>query len=211
MERSSREWLWPLTGIVFIVLLFVSFIVQGDPKDATHPPNEIAQWYSDNKDSAEIGAFLGTVAALLLVFFGAYLKRVLEAAGGTVLPILVLIGTVIVALAAAIDNMFIFVAAERVDDIPASGIQTIQAIYDNDFLPFILGIMVFLWSAGLSVLTTGGLPRWMGWLAIVFAVVSLAGPVSFFAVPGAGIWVLLASIILTMQARRPAAPQPVTA
>ncbi len=211
MERDSREWLWPLTGIVFIVLLFVSFIVQGNPKDASHPANEIAQWYSDNKNSAEIGAFIGTVAALLLVFFGAYLKRVLEAAGGTVLPILVLIGTVIVGVGAAIDNMFVFVAAERVDDIPASGIQTIQAIYDNDFLPFILGIMVFLWSAGLSVLKSGGLPRWMGWLAIVFGVVSLAGPVSFFAVPGAGIWVLLASIILTMQARRPVAAQPATA
>jgi uncharacterized protein DUF4386 len=204
----SREWLTPLLGVAFVVLLFISFFVQGNPKDASHPANEIAQWYSDNKNSAELGAFLGTVAAVLLIFFGAYLKRVLEDAGGRMLPILVLIGVVIVGIGAAIDNMFIFIAAERVDDIPASGIQTIQAIYDNDFLPFLLGIMVFLWAVGISVLQTGALPKWMGWLAIVFAVVSLAGPISFFAVPGAGIWVLLASIILTLQARRAPAPPP---
>jgi len=209
--RDSREWFVPLTGILFIVLLFVSFIVTGEPKDATHSPTEIAQWYSDNKDSAEIGAFISVLAALVLIFFGAYLKKVLEAAGGgSMLPTLVLIGVTIVGISAAIDNMLVFVAAERVDDIPASGIQTIQAIFDNDFLPFLLGIMVFLWSVGLSVLQTGALPKWMGWLAVVLAVISLLGPIGFAAVIGAAVWVLLASIILTLQARRagPAPTQP---
>src|SRR5690242_6675856 len=71
--NRSREWLTPLLGVAFIVLLFISFFVQGNPKDASHPANEIAKWYSDNKNSAELGAFLGTVAAVLLIFFGAYL------------------------------------------------------------------------------------------------------------------------------------------
>ena len=49
MERSNREWLVPLvTGLGFFVLLIVSFIVIGEPKDADHPPQEIAQWYLDN-------------------------------------------------------------------------------------------------------------------------------------------------------------------
>ena len=47
-------------------------------------PQTVAQWYIDNKDAAEIGAFIGTVAAGFLIFFGAYLRKVLEAAEGPV-------------------------------------------------------------------------------------------------------------------------------
>jgi hypothetical protein len=201
--RTSREWLVPLTGLAFIALLIISFIVAGEPKDATHPPDEIAKWYVDNKDSVEIGAFLGTVAGVLLIFFAAYLRKVLAAAQGegALLPILVLIGLSIVAVGGAIDNMILFATAERADDIPATSVQTIQAIWDNDFLPLVLGIMVFLWSVGISVVRTGALPKWMGWAAIVLAVISLGGPLGFVAVVGSAVWILVASIVLTMRAR----------
>ena len=209
MSRS-REWLVPLTGIAFIVLLFVSFLVAGEPKDATHPPNEVAQWYIDNKDSAEIGAFIGTVAAALLIFFGAYLRKVLAAAEGepSMLPILVLIGLSIVAVGGAIDNMLLFATAERADDIPATSVQTIQAIWDNDFLPLFLGVLVFNWAVGISVLRSGALPKWMGWAAIVFGVISLAGPLGFAGTIGAALWILVASIMLSLRARGPASAQP---
>ena len=212
MQRSSREWLVPLTGIAFFILLIVSFIVSGQPKDAKHPANEIAQWYIDNKNSAQIGAFIGTVAAAFLIFFGAYLRKVLEAAegAGSMLPILVLIGLSIVGVGGAIDNMLQFATAERANDIPATSVQTIQAIWDNDFLPLFLGVLVFNWAAGLSVLRSGALPKWMGWAAIVFGVISLAGPIGFFGTLGAALWILVASILLSLRARSaptaPAAP-----
>jgi hypothetical protein len=212
MERSDREWLVPLiTGLGFAVLLIISFIVTGEPKGADHAPDEIAKWYSDNKDSAEIGSFIGIVAGVLLISFGAYLRKVFEPAG-PVLSILPLIAVSIVALAAAIDGMLIFAAAEAVDDIPAAEIQTIQAIWDNDFLPFLLGVLLFNWSVGLAVLRSGALPKWLGWWGIVFGVVTLAGPIGFFGAPGAGLWIIIASIVLAMRARSASAPaQPVTA
>ena len=107
MERSSREWLVPLTGILFAVLLIVSFIVQGDVKDASHPANEVRQWYLDNKDAAELGAFIGTVAAGVLIFYGAYLRKVFDGAG-PMLSILPLIGVTAVAIGGAIDGMILF-------------------------------------------------------------------------------------------------------
>ena len=79
------------------------------------------------------------------------------------LSILPLIGIAIVAIGAAIDGMLMFAAAEAVDDIPAPEIQTIQAIWDNDFLPFLLGVIVFNWSVGFAVLRSGALPKWLGW------------------------------------------------
>lgn len=210
MERSSREWLVPLTGILFLVLLFVSFIVQGEPKDAKHPANEIAQWYMDNKDAAEISAFIGVVAGAVLIFFAAYLRKVLEAAEGvgSMLPILVVIGLSTVAVGGAVDSMLLFAAAERADDIPATSVQTIQAIWDNDFLVFFMGVLVFNWAVGISVLRSAVLPRWMGWAAILFGVISLAGPIGFFGALGAALWILVASITLSLRARGPASPQP---
>jgi hypothetical protein len=213
MERSSKEWLVPLTGIAFFILLVVSFIVIGEPKDANHPPTEIANWYLDNKDSIEIGALVGVVAGAFLIFFGAYLRKVLVAAegAGAMLPILVVIGLSIVAVGGAIDNMLLFATAEAADDIPPTSVQTIQAIWDNDFLPLFLGVLVFNWAAGISVLRSGALPKWMGWAAILFGVVSLAGPIGFFGAMGAALWIIVASVILSLRARGPASAAPETA
>ena len=207
MQKSSKEWLVPLTGIAFLVLLIVSFIVQGEPKDAKHPVNEIVNWYVDNKDSAQIGAVLGVVAAVFLVFFGAYLRRVLDVAegGNGMLPILSLIGLSIVGVGAAFDGTILFATAEAADDISPSAVQALQALWDNDFLPVAFGVIVFLWSTGISVLRTGVLPKWLGWVAILLGIVSVT-PIGFAGAIGAALWIVIASIILSLRARSAAAP-----
>jgi hypothetical protein len=215
MDRNNKAWVPLVTGLGFAVLLIISMIVTGGPKGADDGPAQVAQWYRDNKDAAEIGSFIGAVAGGFLIFFGAYLRKVFEPGAGLMLSILPLIGVAIVATGAAIDGMLMFAAAEAVDDIPAPEIQTIQAIWDNDFLPFLLGVLVFNWSVGFAVLRSGALPKWLGWWGIVFGVVSLAGPIGFIGALGAGLWVIIASIMLSMRARgagsSPAAGAPASA
>jgi Domain of unknown function (DUF4386) len=201
MERDNKAWVPLVTGLGFAVLLIISIIVTGGPKGADDGPAAVAQWYRDNKDAAEIGSFIGAVAGGFLIFFGGYLRKVFEPEAGLMLSILPLVGIAIVATGAAIDGMLMFAAAEAVDDIPAPEIQTIQAIWDNDFLPFILGVIVFNWSVGFAVLKSGALPKWLGWWGIVFGVLSLAGPIGFVGALGAGLWVIIASIMLSMRAR----------
>jgi hypothetical protein len=213
MQKSSREWLVPLTGIAFLVFLIVSFIVQGEPKDAKHPVNEIVSWYVDNKDQAQIGAVLGVIAAVFLVFFGAYLRKVLEAAEGpnAMLPILSLIGLSIVGVGAAIDGTILFATAEAADDIAPTSVQALQALWDNDFLPVAFGVIVFLWSTGISVLRSGALPKWLGWVAILLGIVSVT-PIGFAGAIGAAVWIVIVSIMLSLRARSggaaPASPAP---
>jgi hypothetical protein len=209
MERSSREWLVPLTGILFAILLIVSFIVQGEPKGADHSANEVKQWYLDNKDAAEVGAFIGTVAAGVLIFYGGYLRKVLDGAG-PMLSILPLIGLTVVAVGGAIDGLIIFATAERAKDLPPESVRTLQTLWDNDFLPLFLGTLVFNWSVGFAVLRSGALPKWMGWAGIVFGVLSLAGPIGFLGAIGAALFIIVSSIMLSMRARRPASAAPAT-
>lgn len=206
--RNDREWLVPLTGVLFIVLLIVGFVVGGEPPEADDPVREIVEHYTDDKDSIMLGALIGGLAIVALIFFMGYLRTVLRAADGgrSMLPSLVLVGTTIVATGAAIDGTISIALAEAADDIDPAAVQALQALWDNDWLPFAVGSMVLLLSAGIAIVKTGALPRWLGWVAIVLAILE-ATPAGFFAFIGVAVWILIVSVMLAVRARRtPAAP-----
>jgi hypothetical protein len=70
---------------------------------------------------------------------------------------------------------------------------------------------VLVLAAGLSTVRHGGLPKWLGWAGIVIGILVFT-PAGFFAFLASGVWIALASILLT-QARRgaPATSTPGTA
>jgi hypothetical protein len=197
----SREWLLPLTGVGFVLLGIVSFIVGGEPKSADQPVREIVDYYLD-KDSIQVAAFIGVAATLLLVFFGAYLRRVLRAAApeGEILSLVSFLGLVVVAVGIAIDTTILIALSEAADDIDPVAVQSLQALWDNDFVPLVLGVLMFLWATGLAVIRTGALPKWLGWVMVVLGVVGLT-PIGFVAAIGAAILVLVLSILLSVRAR----------
>lgn len=198
----SREWLVPLTGVGFVLLGIVSFIVGGEPKSADEPVGEIVEYYVDNKDSIPVAAFIGVAATLLLVFFGAYLRRVLRAAApeGEILSLVSFLGLVVVAVGFAIDTTILIALSEAADDIDPVAVQSLQALWDNDFVPLVLGVLMFLWATGLAVIRTGALPKWLGWVMVVLGVLGLT-PIGFVAALGAAILVLVLSILLSVRAR----------
>lgn len=201
MDRSN-EWLVPLTGVGFIVVGILSFMIGGEPKSADEPVREIVDFYVDKKDSVQLGAFASLLAGLLLIFFGAYLRKVLHRAAGQddTLSIVSFIGLVIVALGFAIDATISFALAEAADDIDPTAVQALQALWDNDFLPIALGTAAFLLATGLSIVRSGVLPKWLGWVMVVLGVIGFT-PVGFVSAIGAALLVLVLSIMLSMRAR----------
>ena len=200
--NRSKEWLVPLTGVAFVVIVIVGFMISGEPKSADEPVGEIIDFYVDNKDSVEIGAISAAVAGLLLIFFGAYLRQVLHAAAGEgeILSLVSFVGLVLVAMGFAIDATISFALAEAADDVDPAAVQALQALWDNDFVPIILGVLAFLWATGISILQSGALPRWMGWVMLVLGIVGVT-PIGFVAAIGAAILVLVLSILLSVRAR----------
>jgi hypothetical protein len=200
--NGSKGWMVPLTGVAFIVVAIIGFIVSGEPKDASHPATEIVDWYVDNKDSVEIGAFIGVAATVLLIFFGAYLRTVLRAAaGGTdMLSLVSFVGLVVVGVGFAIDATISIALAERADEIDPIAVQSLQALWDNDFVPIALGILLFLWATGISVVRSGALPKWMGWVMILFGIVALT-PIGFVSFIATAILILVISLLLAVRAR----------
>ena len=109
-------------------------------------------------------------------------------------------GLIVLALGLAIDGTITLTLAETADDIEPSAVQALTALYMNDFIPFIMGTLIFLLATGLSVLRHGGLPRWIGWIAVVLAVMAVT-PLGFVALIGAVLLMAVISVLLTMRAR----------
>ena len=207
--KNDREWLIPLTGVVFIVVVIVAFALGGEPPEAKEGGQKIIDHYSDNKDSIQISSALATLAGALLIFFFGYLRKVLRAAEGEhgMLSLVAFIGAAIVATGIAIDSTIAFALADAADDIEPAAAQAVETIWDNDFLPLALGSTVMLLATGFSVVRHGALPKWLGWIAIVLGVVSLT-PAGFVGFLGAGVWILIASVMLSMRARAAQTPAP---
>lgn len=201
---SNKDWFAPFAGVAFLIVLIASFFVVGEPPSADEGAAEVVEWYVDNKDAAMVGAIMGTLAGFLLIVFGTHLRKVLqEAAGGRDrLALLAFIGFVIVAVGAAIDGTLIVAAAEAADDeVDPTSILALQALWDNDWLPFLLGATCFLWGTGLSILRTGVLPKWLGWIMVLLGVLAFT-PIGFVSFLGSGLLVVILSIILGLRARK---------
>jgi hypothetical protein len=213
---NNTDWLAALTGLAFLVLVIVGFVIAGEPPNPSDDPvQEIIDFYNDNTDSVWIGSLIQALAGTLLVFFGGYLRKVLRAAEGEghMLSAVALVGATIIAIGGALDatiNIALAEAVDNVDDLEPSAVQALSILWSNDFVPFAMGMQVFLLATGISVVRHGAMPKWLGWIAILFGVAAMT-PVGFFAFFGAGLWVGAVSILLAMRARSasqaPPAPQ----
>jgi hypothetical protein len=205
----NREWLIPLTGVVFVILVIIGFAIGGEPPDADDPVREIVDYYVDDKDSVQFGAVVGGLAVVFLVFFFGYLRKILRAAEGEGgwLSAVAFGGSLILATGVAFDATISFAIAEAAEDIEPASVQALQALWDNDWVPIAVGMIVILFSTGISIVRYGALPKWVGWLAIVLGIAA-ATPAGFIAFFGVGVWILTVSVILSMRARPAVSPSP---
>lgn len=200
----SHGWWVPLTGVGAVVLLIIGFVVSGEPPDLSDSSaREIADFYKDNKDALFVGAALQAVSLTFLLFFAAHLSRMIRAleGDGGLLSRVAFAGAVIFAAGGAFDATLTFTMAETADDISPASLQTLSALFSNDFVPLALGIQVFLLSVGLAAIRLGTLPKWLGWVAVLVAVLAIT-PIGFVSFMALGLWILVVSVLLTVRGRR---------
>jgi hypothetical protein len=198
----------PWTGIAAVVFALVVVIVGGESPDSDAGLTEIRDFYGD--EGGQIVASIGVAfVAILFTFFAATLRsrmRRVEA-----LSNLTLIGGALFAAGLAIFAGINFTLVDLVNsDNPISpgALQSLNALNTDLFFPAIIGLAVFYFSTGLAILSTAALPRWWGWITLVLAIFSIAGPLGFAAFVLTLPWTLVSSILLMRDASPESPPGP---
>jgi hypothetical protein len=203
----NAKMIGPLTGILFVILVIVAFAVSGETPGTDDPAEEIVDFYLDNDESQQLASALLALGCVALIFFLGSLRRALRAAAGDEggLSTVVLLGGLVIAIGASIFAGIGFTLGDAADELPADAILTLNALNSDMFFTVAVGTAVFNLALGLAVLRHGGLPRALGWVALVIGIFGLT-PLGFFAFVATGIVIVWASVVLAMEARTAPGP-----
>lgn len=199
---SGREWLAPLTGILFVALLLAFWVVSPVPPVASEVPiEEVVQFYADNDDEVIIGSILQSLAGATFLLFAAVLFTRMRAAGAHASAIGLIAGATVFTAAAAVDALINAAGAQAAGKADPVAVQALAALYEFDYLLVGTAGIVFLVSWGAAIIRHGVFPRWMGWILVIGALPALS-PLYIVTLGVVAVAVLAASVKLTVDARR---------
>jgi hypothetical protein len=197
----NAKMIGPLTGVLFVVLVIVAVLIGGETPDTDDAPGDIVDFYLDNDTEQSLASAVLALGCVALVFFLGTLRRALRAVAGDEggLSTVVLLGGLVIAVGASIFAGIGFTLGDAADELPPPAILTLNALNSDMFFTVAVGTAVFNLALALAVLRHGGLPRPLGWLALVLGIAGLT-PLGFFAFVATGIVIVWASIALAREA-----------
>jgi hypothetical protein len=190
----------PLTGVLGIIVIIVAIIVGGETPGVDDPLREITSFYRDNDTEQMIASALLAWGAAIFLIFATYLWTVVRAAQGGrgVGSTLLFAGAIVLTVGLAIFAAIGFTLGDAGDELGPAGIQALNALNSDFFFPAIIGMFAFHAGAAAVILGARVLPVWLGWVSVVVAVIAIT-PIGWVTLPVMGLWVIVASILLTMR------------
>jgi hypothetical protein len=208
MQQSRWERLAPLTGVIAVAIAIAVFAIGGSTPEPDESAGKVLNFYSKHHDKHMALAFILAIAVPFLIFFASSLRTDLRKAGGTgQLANAAFGGGILAAAGFGILATVHIALAEAAEQAATYGaVQTLNVLDGNDFIPAAAGLGVLVLAAGASAVRHGGLPQWLGWVGIVFGI-AIFTPAGFIAFLASGVWIIVASILLTLARHSaPAAP-----
>lgn len=195
MGKISR-WFPPFTGVIFVALVIAITILIGQGQDATDKTaQEIANHYNDNSTRESVGSILILFAAVFILYFGGWLRRLLRDAEGPdgILSAVVFGAAVVFSAGAAVAGSIHLSLADLADNINPIALQAINGIDFDMFFFFPVGMGTLILATGISAVRHGALPKWLAWVSVVLGVLFFTPVfwVEFFIGP---LWFLVVSI-----------------
>lgn len=197
----SAKKLLPLSGVAAVALIIAAFVVGGETPGVDGSANEVVSYYSDHDNDLMIASgLLGLGAFFFLVFsttVAGLLRRAQGESGGS--SALSFAGGIVFAVGLTIFAGLGFTAADAVDDVEPTVVQTLNALGEGMFFTVAVGTGAFLIGAGIAALKTGVLPTWLGWAAVAIGIIAIT-PIGWFGFMLLGVWTLIVSVMLSMRA-----------
>lgn len=198
----NAKQLLPLSGVASVLLIIAAFAVGGESPEANDSLQEVISYYSDHDSDVQIASALLALGAFFFLIFSASIASLLrrvQGEGGASATVS-LAGGIVFAVGVTIFAGLGFAAGDVVGDVPPTVVQSLHVLGVDMFFTVAVGTAAFLLGTGVATLRTDALPAWLSWAAIVIGVVAIT-PIGFFGFLALGVWTLIVSVLLYMQAR----------
>jgi hypothetical protein len=232
MDQNRREQLGAASGIVAVILILASFVFGIDePPGFNDSADQVANFVADNRSELQATTALTLLAGVFVIWFLGSLSQALRRAEGSgpgrLAPIAFAGGILAFAFAGVGTGLQWATAYhEGLDPL------VIQALWDSGNILFLFaagaGFAILVGASSVVALTTGALPRLLGWYGALLALYTIVvatltpfadtgalspsdGALGFIAFFGFLVWILVTSIVLVRRAGQgtaSAAPAP---
>jgi hypothetical protein len=200
-RTGSARRLLPLSGVVFVALVVISFAgLGGDTPGAEDSPAAITAFYDSPQWRNIVAALFIAAAAPFLVIFGVSLASALWPADGGRRPLwqVGLVAGSAVAGAAWLVTAFIHFAvvdAANQDGMTAGAVQSLNVLDADSWIIFNSGMGVLMLAAAGALLVRRVHPV-LAWIALVDGIALFIPYADFFGLIVSGLWVIAMSVTL---------------
>jgi len=184
-ERHELRW-GGFAGLAFVLLALLGTFLPGNPPGIDKSANEITSFVTDSRTAMLAGALMWCAAAGLIIWFAAaFAEAMRERDERSDIHLALLAGSVLVGGAIFVNAAAGAATAYGVDGRdPATTLMMFQW---SAVLTTLIGFAATLplAAAGVGVLRTRVMPNWLGYLALLAALVSFVGAFGVFVTDGA--------------------------
>jgi hypothetical protein len=184
-ERHELRW-GGFAGLAFVVLVLLGRFLPGNPPGVDESANSIRSFLIDGRTSILAGALMLSAAAGLIIWFAsAFAEAMRERDDRSDIHMALLAGSVLVGGAIFVNAAATAATAYGVNGRDAAMTYTMYQL--SAVITTMIGFAATLplAAAGIGVLRTHLMPNWLGYLALLAALVSFAGAFGIFVETGA--------------------------
>jgi hypothetical protein len=192
-ERHELRW-GGIAGLAFVLLAILAEFLPGRPPAVDSSAGEISSYVSDGRAMILASSLMWAASAGLIIWFAAaFAEAIREREERSDVHLALLAGAVLVGGAIFVNAVAMGAAAYGVDgrDEALTAMMFQGAEVTSTMIGFAAALP--LAAAGIGVLRTHLMPNWLGYLALLAALVSFAGAFGIFASEGvfaAGGWLM---------------------
>ena len=189
----------PLAGVVFVALLVVSAFLPGSMPSSSASGVQIIAYAKGHQNSLNASAFLiGLSLFFGLIFYGQLSGYLRSSPKGERLATIAFGGAVLFAAGGGVAGGTSLALADSPQKLDPAAAQALYALMRD--LPMILfvGVGVLMFAAGVAIVRSQLLPRWLGYAGIIFGVITVL-PLGFVALVIGAAWTLAASVAMMLR------------
>jgi len=198
--------LTPLAGILFFAMLLGSALTSGNQDGKTSGAKVIT--YATAHHDKLVASMILTIIAVVIgvIYFGGLRDYLRQGEGVRGLTATAFGGVILFAASGALSAGALLALTSDTSHLDPSTAQGLNLLLTDAGAGLALcGMAILLFTYGMAIVKTGLLPKWLGWIALPFAVVALIPWIGWISFIMTGFWVLFTSIALYRRQAKAAA------